>query len=102
MKLQHFAVIFIIIILPISFLLSSFMQSKIEEVNLQTEYNSRISDATYDGVKAFELNTNKENQELSIQHKEKEVEYAKKEGIQFLFKTKPVRIIGSKKVEKIE
>lgn len=83
MKLQHFAVIFIIIILPISFLLSSFMQSKIEEVNLQTEYNSRISDATYDGVKAFELNTNKENQELSIQHKEKEVEYA----IEIFYKT---------------
>ena len=59
MKLQHFAVIFIIIILPISFLLSSFMQSKIEEVNLQTEYNSRISDATYDGVKAFELKPQK-------------------------------------------
>ena len=33
---------------------------------------------------------------------EKQMPAAKKEGIQFLFKTKPVRIIGSKKVEKIE
>lgn len=83
MKLQHFAVIFIIIILPISFLLSSFWQTKIEEINLQTEYNSRISDATYDGVKAFELNTNNENQALSIKQKEKEVEYA----IEIFYKT---------------
>ena len=57
MKLQHFAVIFVIIVLPISFLLSMFMQSKIDEINLKAEYDSRISDATYDGIKAFELNT---------------------------------------------
>lgn len=41
-------------------------------------------------------------EEKQMPAEEKEVEYAKKEGIQFLFKTKPVRIIGSKKVEKIE
>lgn len=91
MKLQHFAVIFIIIILPISFLLSSFLQSKIEEINLETEYNSRISDATYDGVKAFELNTNKEHQELSIKQKEKEVEYA----IEIFYKTLANRFSSS-------
>ena len=50
MKLQHFAVIFVIIVLPISFLLSMFMQSKIDEINLKAEYDSRISDATYDGI----------------------------------------------------
>lgn len=83
MKLQHFAVIFIIIILPISFLLSGYMQLKIEEVNMQTEYNSRISDATYDGIKAFELNTNKENERMSIKEKEKEVGYA----IEIFYKT---------------
>lgn len=76
MKLQHFAVIFIIIILPISFLLSEYMGSKIEELNMQTEYNSRISDSTYDGIKAFELNTNKENKRMSIKEKEQEVGYA--------------------------
>lgn len=83
MKLQHFAVIFIIIILPISFLLSEYMQSKIEEVNMQTEYNSRISDATYDGIKAFELNTNKENKRMSIKEKKQEVGYA----IEIFYKT---------------
>lgn len=76
MKLQHFTVIFIIIILPISFLLSSFMQSKIEEVNMKTEYNARISDSTYDAIKAFELNTNKENKKMTVKEKEKEVNYA--------------------------
>ncbi len=30
-----------------------FMQSKIDEINLKAEYDSRISDATYDGIKAF-------------------------------------------------
>lgn len=83
MKLQHFAVIFIIIIVPISFLLSSYMQSKIEEVNIQTEYNSRISDAIYDGIKAFELNTNKENKKMSIKEKKQEVGYA----IEIFYKT---------------
>ncbi len=83
MKLQHFAVIFIIIIVPISFLLSGYMGSKIEEVNMQTEYNSRISDATYDGIKAFELNTNKENKKMSIKEKEQEVGYA----IEIFYKT---------------
>ena len=76
MKLQHFAVIFVIIVLPISFLLSMFMQSKIDEINLKAEYDSRISDATYDGIKAFELNTNNENEKLTINQKEKEVKYA--------------------------
>ena len=41
-------------------------------------------------------------EEAQMPAEEKEVEHAKKEGIQFLFKTKPIRILGDKKVEKIE
>lgn len=76
MKLQHFAVIFIIIVLPISFLLSESMNLKIEEVNMKNLYDSRLNEATYDAVKAFEINTaNNKIAKLSQKEKEKEVKY---------------------------
>ena len=57
MKTQELAIIFIIIILPISILLSEYTQFQIKTINLQTEYDSRLTDATYDAIKAFQLNT---------------------------------------------
>ena len=56
MKIQSLAVIFIIIILPISILLSEYLQAQIDTLNLQTLYDSRLTGATYDAVKAFQLN----------------------------------------------
>lgn len=57
MKLQHLSIIFVIIILPISLVLSVFIESQADALNLQTEYDSRLISATYDAVKAFQLNT---------------------------------------------
>lgn len=57
MKLQTLAVIFIIIILPISILLSEYSGSQIETLNLQLSYDSKLQNATYDAIKAFQLNT---------------------------------------------
>lgn len=57
MKVQHIAVIFIIIILPISMILSYTIGTQIDTINLQTEYNMKLTDATYDAVKAFQINT---------------------------------------------
>ena len=76
MKLQHYAVIFIIIVLPISFFLSGYTQYKMEEINLSNQYDTRISEATYDAVNSFELNNQNELEILSIEQKKKEVEYA--------------------------
>ena len=57
MKLQHLAVLFVIIILPISILLSAYTSNQIDAINMQTAYDSNLVNATYDAVKAFQLNT---------------------------------------------
>ena len=56
MKLQGLAVIAIIIILPMSIILSSYSQSQIKTLQLQTQYDSKLQNATYDAIKAFQLN----------------------------------------------
>ena len=57
MKLQHLGVIFAIIIIPISITLSTYIQSQIDAIVLQKLYDSSLYDATYDTVKAFQINT---------------------------------------------
>ena len=57
MKIQYLAVIFIIIILPISLILSAYTQNHIATLNSQELYDSKLDTATYDAVKAFQLNT---------------------------------------------
>lgn len=57
MKLQYLAVIFVIIMLPISLVVSFYIQAQIDIVNMQTLYKTKLNDATYDAVKAFQLNT---------------------------------------------
>lgn len=56
MKIQELAIIFIIIILPISLLISEYTQFQIETIKLQTEYDARLTSATYDAIRAFQLN----------------------------------------------
>ncbi len=57
MKIQNLAVIFVIIILPISLTLSSYTKSQNQTLHLQTAYDSKLDNATYDALKAFQLNT---------------------------------------------
>ena len=57
MKLQSLAIIFIIIILPISIVLSEYTKFQTKTLNLQSTYDSKLITATYDAVKAFKLNT---------------------------------------------
>ena len=57
MNLQSLAVIFIIIVLPISLVLQVYTQSQIDTLNLQISYDSKLKDSTYDAIKAFQLNT---------------------------------------------
>lgn len=57
MKIQSLAIIFIIIILPISLILEAYTQSRIETLSIQTEYDSKLYDATYDALKAYQLNS---------------------------------------------
>ena len=57
MKIQSLAIIFIIIILPISLILSTYTQSRVKTLSLQTQYDSRLKSATYDALKAYQLNS---------------------------------------------
>lgn len=63
MKLQHLSVIFIIIMLPISLIISAYTQSQIDTLVLQNSYDAKLMDATYDAIKAFDINTT--NNDLS-------------------------------------
>lgn len=57
MKIQYLAIIFLIIILPMTLVLTFYNQSQINNLDLQLKYNGYLSEATHDAVKAFELNT---------------------------------------------
>lgn len=57
MKIQSLAIMFVILILPISLVLSSYVGTRIETLNLQSSYDSKLNDATYDALKAYQLNS---------------------------------------------
>lgn len=57
MKIQYIAVIFVVIILPIAMVMSSYIGAQIDTITLQTEYNTKLTEATYDAIKAFQINT---------------------------------------------
>jgi len=57
MKIQNLAVIFIIIILPISMILTSYVQNQVKTLSLQTSYDTKLNNSTYDALKAFQINT---------------------------------------------
>ena len=57
MKIQHLAIIFIIIILPISMVISYYVNAQIKTIQQQELYDSKLVTATYDSVRSFQLNT---------------------------------------------
>ncbi len=57
MKLQYIAVIFIIIIVPISLVLAEYLNIQISTITNQSFYAKQLNDATYDTIKAFQFNT---------------------------------------------
>lgn len=57
MKLQYLAIICVLIIVPISMVMSTYIQNQIDAILLQAKYDSNLINATYDAVKAFQLNT---------------------------------------------
>lgn len=57
MKLQHLAIIFVIIIIPISMVVTVYIQTQIDTISLQSKYNTELQTATHDAIKAFQINT---------------------------------------------
>ncbi len=56
MKIQALAVIAIIIILPMSILLTAYSAHQIETLNLQLSYDTKLTTSTHDAITAFQLN----------------------------------------------
>ena len=57
MKLQNMAILFIIIILPISLVLEYYTKSRTQTISLQTQYDAKLMNATYDAIKAYQINS---------------------------------------------
>ena len=57
MKIQHLAVIFILIMMPIIIVFNEYLNNQITVVNTEATYDARLLNSTYDAVKAFQLNT---------------------------------------------
>lgn len=57
MKLQSMAVIFAIIVIPITLILSAYIGTQIDTAALQQRYDTILLDATHDAVVAFQLNS---------------------------------------------
>ena len=57
MKLQNMTVIFSIIVIPITLILSAYIGIQIDTLALQQQYDTKLMDATHDAIVAFELNT---------------------------------------------
>lgn len=57
MKLQSLAIIFIIIIMPITIVLSEYVNNKITTAQTELEYDTKLLNSTFDAIKAYQLNT---------------------------------------------
>ena len=57
MKLSHMSIIYIIIMLPLAVILSTYMQLQIDVVIAKEDLSTKLLDATYDGIISFELNS---------------------------------------------
>jgi len=57
MKLQTLTVIFCIIIIPVTLILSAYIGTQIDTAMLQRDYDTKLLDATHDAVVAFQTNT---------------------------------------------
>ncbi len=63
MKLQGMSIVFALVIVPIILVLSYYIGLQVNTIKLQTSYDSKLLDSTYDAMSAFELNT--ANEDLS-------------------------------------
>lgn len=57
MKIQYMGIIFIIIMMPIILVLSAYMQMQVDNLDIALQYDTKLFEATLDGIQAFELNT---------------------------------------------
>ncbi len=74
MKLQTLTVIFIIIMLPITMVVSQYIETQISTINEQTQYDTILNNATYDAIKALELNQVNSSSSNVVTEKRRDIE----------------------------
>ena len=74
MKMQSLAVIFAIIMIPITMAMSIYIQLQIDTISLQTSYDTKLQNATYDAIKAFQLNESNSNTQNIATEKIRDIE----------------------------
>ena len=74
MKIQSLAVIFIILILPISLVLATYTKARVETISLQATYDSKLNDATHDALKAYQVNSFKNDTSGLVNSKMRDIE----------------------------
>lgn len=57
MKIQNLSIIFLVIIIPLIMILSYYLNLQQDTLKLQAEYDTKLAEATKQGIKAFEVNT---------------------------------------------
>ncbi len=57
MRIQNLAVIFVIIILPITLVLQAYIRNLTNVTNVEARYNEILMSSTYDAVRAYQMNT---------------------------------------------
>lgn len=65
MKLQNLMIIFIIIIIPIVLVFSFYLNLQTKTITLQTDYDTKLIEATKEAIEAFEINTVEWNSQYS-------------------------------------
>lgn len=75
-KLQHLAIVFVIVIVPVSLILGYYVRSEIDTLKLQARYDEALTTATFDTVKAYQINTEKNAYAVIDGSKRRDVEAA--------------------------
>lgn len=57
MKVQNLAIIFLVIVIPLTMILSYYLNLQRKTLELQAQYDTKLAEATKEGIKAFEVNT---------------------------------------------
>ena len=63
MKLQGLSIVFGLIVIPMILVLTYFINLQVDTIAIQTEYDTKLLDATHDAMMSFEINT--ANEDLS-------------------------------------
>lgn len=74
MKIEHLAIIFILIILPIDIVLGLYLNAQIDTIRNQATYDSRLVNCVYDAMKIYESNSIIDTEKDIVTSKMKNIE----------------------------